>query len=137
MKTDNRDIYEQIGNLFYAVAADQHVKPLEVAELKLLVTKEWLPRNSQKQEFPISDEAHCILIAMDTLQANQATASEAYREFSKFFSMHPEAFTPELKKNISHTVAEIVEIFQEDNTSVNTHQQALKDLFKTETTHSR
>lgn len=136
MKTDNRDIFEQIGNLFYAVAADQHINPLEVAELKMLVTKEWLPRNFQTQEFPLSDEAHCILIAIDALQANRATAAMAFHEFSKFFSLHPEAFTSELKKNIVHTVAEIVEIFKEAGASVNTYQQALKDLFETENTPS-
>ena len=43
MKIDNRDIFEQIGNLFYSIAADQHVKPLEVGELKALISKDWLP----------------------------------------------------------------------------------------------
>lgn len=129
MKVDNRDIFEQIGNLFYSIAADQHIKSLEVAELKMLISKEWLPPSSQAGEFPLSEEAHSIFIAMDTMQANQNKATEAYQEFARFFGLHPEVFTTELKRNIYRTAEEIVELFKADNFKENTRLSALKDLF--------
>lgn len=128
MKIDNRDVYEQIGNLFYAIAADQHVKPLEVGELKLLISKDWLPRNLAANESVVSDETHCILVTMDTLEGNKVSAKYAFNEFSRFYAVHPEVFTREVKQRIFDTVAAITKIFQADNPFENAHLLPLKKL---------
>jgi hypothetical protein len=128
MKIDNRDIFEQIGNLFYAIAADQHVKPIEVGELKSLISKDWLPRNLG--ESLVSDETHFILITMDALEGNKTTAKEAFSDFSKFYSLHPEVFSKELKQRMLDTAVEITKIFKEDNPFSNPHLIALRELLK-------
>ena len=128
MKVDNRDIFEQIGNLFYAIAAEQRVKPIEVGELKSLVSKDWLPRTPLGNDFVISNETNCILLAMDTLEGNRTAAKDAYIEFAKFFSMHPEVFTNEVRERILNTAVDITRIFKADNPGENVQLTALKDL---------
>jgi hypothetical protein len=128
MKIDNRDIFEQIGNVFYAIAAEQHVKPLEVGELKSLISKDWLPRNRKGNESIVSDETHWIIMAMDTLEGNGASAKEAFREFSSFYQIHPELFTEEIKQRIQDTAVKITKIFKADNPFDNGQLVALKDL---------
>jgi hypothetical protein len=131
MKIDNRDIFEQIGNLFYAIAADQHVKPLEVAELKLLISSDWLPRNFNTDQSIVPDETHFILFTMDTLAANSVPAKEAFSEFAKFYTVHPEIFSGELKERILKTAIDIVKVFKADNPLDNTMVKALTELVET------
>lgn len=127
MKIDTRDIFEQIGNLFYAIAADQHVKPLEVAELKSLISKDFLPRNHGIEQV-VPDETHFIIMAMDSLHGNQISAKAAFNDFSKFYQLHPEVFTSELKQKICDTALEITKIFKTDNLLQNPQLIALKNL---------
>ncbi|MFZ6012157.1 MAG: hypothetical protein ACOYXT_17580 [Bacteroidota bacterium] len=126
MKIDNRDIFEQLGNLFYAVAADQHIMPLEVTELKALISKDWLPRNLNESVVP--DDTHFILIAIDSCEGNSTPAKEAFWMFSKFYTLHPEVFSSELKQRILDTAVEIAKIFKIDNRFENRQLHALKSL---------
>lgn len=126
MKIDNRDVFEQIGNLFYSIAAGQHVKPLEVGELKALISKTWLPRNAN--ESVVSDETHFIILTLDALEANNVTASDAFKDFAKFYAVHPEVFTTEVKQRMLDTAEEITRIFKEEASNVNTQLKALKEL---------
>jgi hypothetical protein len=126
MKIDNKDIFEQIGNLFYAIAADQNVKPIEVAELKSLISKDWLPRNLNERV--VSDATHCILVTMDSLKGNKATAKEAYDEFLKFYRAHSEVFSSEVKERMLDTALEIIKVFRADNPLNNPHVDALRNL---------
>ena len=106
MKMDNRDVYEQLGNLFYAIATDQMIKPLEIGQLKMLISEEWLPRNAGSDGSMISEEAHCILVTIDTLQGNNVTSDEAFRDFAKFYAVHQEVFTN--RPRIAITASEII-----------------------------
>ncbi len=130
MKIDTRDVFEQIGNLFYAIAAEQHVKPLEVAELKLLISRDWLPRNREETRSVVSDETHFILTTMDTLQGAETSAQQAFNQFAKFYSLHPEIFTTELTRRIVETATEITQIFKADNPLDNATLIAVKALIK-------
>jgi len=40
MEKFERDIFEQLGNLFYSIAKDQQVVPLQFGELKMLLRKD-------------------------------------------------------------------------------------------------
>ncbi|HEY0742056.1 MAG TPA: hypothetical protein VGD40_11370 [Chryseosolibacter sp.] len=130
MNIDNRDIFEQIGNAFYAVAADQHVKPLEVGELKLLISNDWLPRTTAGNEALVSDEAHSIIMAIDSLQTAQTKSNDAFKEFASFYHKHPDVFSNDLKERIVKTARDIVKIFKADNRKPNRHLEALKNLFQ-------
>jgi hypothetical protein len=127
---DNRDIFEQVGNLFYAIAVDQHIQPLEVGELKSLISKDWLPRNLTKSL--VSDETHFILVTMDSLQGNKVTANEAFSDFSKFYMLHPEVFSKEVRKRLLDTSVKIAKVFKADNPFNNPHLMELRDILNFE-----
>jgi hypothetical protein len=130
MKIDNRDIFEQIGTLFYAIAAEQQVKPLETAELKFLISEDWLPRNLEETKGVVSDETHFILTTMDNLEGAETPAREAFSQFAKFYELHPEVFTVALTQRILDTGIKITRIFKADHPEDNAHLVALRRLFK-------
>ena len=128
MKVDNREISEQIGNLIYAIVADQHIKPLEMAELKLLISKDRLSRRRDDSETPVSEETHFILTTIDELEAAKVSSKDAFDEFHNFYLIHPEVFTAEVKQRILDKSNEIVRIFNADNPSENEHLKLLRDI---------
>jgi len=125
MKIDNRKIFEAIGHLLYAIVLDQRVKPLEEGELKLLIS-ERLPRNNNGI---VSDEAHYLMTTMDELESTNTGAADAFFRFTKFNSLHPQAFTKELKAVIVTTAEDILRIFKSDNPGDNNHFNLLKELW--------
>lgn len=127
MKIDNRDIFEQVGNVFYAVAAGQNVKALKVDDLKSLIAKDWLPR-AHGSEPVASHEAHCILMTMDALEASRTTARDAFKEFSKFYDLHSHIFTADVKQRILATAEEIDQAFQTGLSHENAQLIRLRDL---------
>ncbi|HEU5291405.1 MAG TPA: hypothetical protein VFU05_12225 [Cyclobacteriaceae bacterium] len=133
MKLDIRDIFEQIGNLFYAIAIEQQVKPIELGELKLLITRNWLPRNIETNGSIISDEAHFILTTMDALAASKSPAQLAFGEFARFYKLHQNIFSNELKQRILDTATEITNVFSRSGSSDHSILKALKDLLESVT----
>jgi hypothetical protein len=116
MKPDIRDLYEHIGNLFYAIGTDQRMHLIEVPELKKIVSNYWLPRHaSPGYAPPISWEGHCMLLTIDSLVSDAMPAREAYRDFEKFFMVYPEVFSNELKHIVFETAKDIVETFGDRN----------------------
>lgn len=131
MKIDIQDIYEQAGNLFYAVAKEQGIKPMQMAELKLVISDNWLPRYNEANEYVPTPAAHTILVTLDSLQASDTTAREAYNKFAQFYILHTQAFTHELRIHILETVLEIVRIFSPPASSIpNQFVEAVQELFR-------
>ena len=110
MKTDNREFFEQLGNLFYALAVGHSIEPIEVSELKMLISKDWMAY-PQDSDLPVPQDVHFMFFEMDTLEAAQTSASEAYNNFAKFYRLHPEAFTPALVDRIIETATSINSLF--------------------------
>jgi hypothetical protein len=127
MKVSNREISQQIGNLIYAIVADQHIKPLEMGELKLLISKDRLRRRLDGDESVVSDETHFILATIDALDVDKASPNDAFDEFQKFYVNHPEIFTEEVKQRILNKAEEITRIFIDDNPLQNEHLKLLVD----------
>jgi len=130
MKTKNQEVFERIGNLLYAIAVDQKVKPIEVGELKLLITEDWLPRPASADRI-LSKESHQILLTIDSLLAEKMSPADSYRKFSTFYLMHEEFFNQELRNKIFNTASDIVKLFASDNsTGTNSHFESLKKLLR-------
>jgi len=110
MKTDNREFFEQLGNLFYALAVGHSIEPIEVSELKMLISKDWMAY-PQDSDLPIPQDVHFMFFEMDTLEAASTSASEAYNNFAKFYRMRPEGFTPALIDRIIETATSINSLF--------------------------
>jgi hypothetical protein len=127
MKIENQDIYEQIGNLFYAVATDQLVTRLEVAELKALIGKYWLPGN---KDAVISDETHWILVTIDGLEGENVSPKDAYDQFCSFYRLNAELFAPEVRQRILDTCLEIVDVFDHKMGGQAARMNELKTLMR-------
>lgn len=111
MQTNYQKIYEQLGYLFYAVAAaDKMVKPADVEKLKELVHQKWEPLEGTVDEFA-NDAAYCILISFDYLLAEDVSAKEAFLSFEEYFREHERAFTGMLRRRISDTAVSIAHVF--------------------------
>jgi len=110
MKTDNREFFEQLGNLFYALAVGHSIEPIEVSELKMLISKDWMAY-PQDSDLPIPQDVHFMFFEMDTLEGAQTSASEAYNNFAKFYRLHPEVFNAALTDTIKQTATSINSLF--------------------------
>jgi hypothetical protein len=128
MRIDMRDTYEQIGNLFYAIATDQQVRPLQAAELKFLISINWMPRTSESYESLISEAGHWILLTIDTLENSKVSSTQAFNSFSQFFENHQELFTSTIKETILRTVKDISTVFP--GVECHEHIEELKRLFE-------
>jgi hypothetical protein len=110
MKTDNREFFEQVGDLFYALAVGHSIEPIEVSALKMLISKDWMAY-PQDSDLPIPQNVHFMFFEMDTLEAARTSASEAYNNFAKFYRLHPEVFTATLVERIRETATSINSLF--------------------------
>ena len=106
MKIDNREFFEQMGNLFYSLALDRSIEPIEFSELKMLISSDWMAQ-PQESDLPIPENVHLMFVEMDTLGATEVSSTEAYNNFARFFAIHPEVFTDELVQRIKETALAI------------------------------
>ncbi len=112
MTTNYQKIYEQLGNLFFAIAmADNHLKHKEVEKLKELVAEEWVPMEHSTDEFG-TDAAFYIYIAFDYLTDSFTTAEEAFEMFREYYEIHKAVFSEKLKNQIMTTATEIAVSFR-------------------------
>ena len=111
MENFRRQIFEQLGNLYYALAADQRVSPMESGELKMLLRKDWLADGELHSGEKVSEAAHLIGLTIDALQNENVPPEEAYGNFERFFSHHSEQFSKALAQKILETAEAIVKIF--------------------------
>jgi hypothetical protein len=111
MESFKREIFEQLGNLFYALAADQEVSLMESGELKMLLRQDWLTEPESRPQDKISEASHLIGLSIDVLQNEKVPAEKAYKDFEKFYVKHREQFSFALKQKILETADAIVKIF--------------------------
>jgi hypothetical protein len=50
MKSDSREFFEQLGNLFYSLATDRSIEPIEFSELKLSGSQKNSKGNSRRKK---------------------------------------------------------------------------------------
>ncbi len=115
MKLNYQNLYENLGRLFYAIAAaDQNVRPEEIEKLKTLVGKEWLPLENSTDNFG-TDAAHYISIAFEYCLSESVSPADAYSLFSTYYEEHETAITKDLKRKIKTTASAIANAFAGKN----------------------
>jgi hypothetical protein len=111
MKLNYQKLYENLGYLFYAIAAaDQHVHREEIDKLKILVGKEWLPLENSTDSYG-TDAAHYISIAFEYLLSEGMSSEDAYKVFSDFYDESEAGFSKDLKRKIKSTATAIAGAF--------------------------
>ena len=107
--------YQKLGHLCYAIAAaDNKVSKAEVAEVKRLVSEEWIQLEQSKDEFG-ADASFQIEIVFEWLMENAPKKEVAFSAFSEFYKSHPHFFTEKLKKKVLSTANSIATVFHDKN----------------------
>jgi hypothetical protein len=129
MESFKREIFEQLGNLFYALASDQRVSAMASGELKMLLKKDWLTERGERSEDRVSEAAHLIGLSIDALQNEKVPAEVAFGNFAGFYTKHREQFSYALKQKILETSEAIIKIFSTSRQR-NIHLEELKKLLE-------
>jgi len=120
MKTQKRvslDFYQNLGKLFYAIAAaDKKVHQVESNKLKEFVKKQWLEVDTLEDAYH-TDAAYQIEIVFDWLNNNEFKADTCFEDFISYKKEHPSLFTKEIKKLIMKTANAIAASFSGINKS--------------------
>lgn len=106
METDSREFFEQVGNLFYSLSVDRSIEPIEVSELKMLISKDWMAQ-PQNSGLPTPENVHAMFVEMDALQTAQVTAADAFNSFARYYDEHSEDFTAAIIDRIIKTATAI------------------------------
>lgn len=128
MENFRREIFERLGNLFYALAADQEITIMESAELKMILQKDWLVERELSED-RVSEAAHLIGLTIDTLQSEKTSAETAFNNFVEFYNHHREQFSYALKSKIIEAAQAMRKIFP-TNSKSNYHFDELKKLLE-------
>jgi hypothetical protein len=130
MENFKREIFEQLGKLFYAIAKDQQVDSMEIGELKMIMRKDWLNDPHATAADPVTEASHLIIFTIDSLQAEAASAEQEFSAFTRFYEKHREQFSAALKEKILATAVAITEIFPSGSRLKNNHIIKLNLLFQ-------
>lgn len=133
MESFKREMFEKLGNLFYAIAMDQHVSPIEFGELNMLMRRDWLTEPDTEINQVISEPCHMIVLTMDSLLGQAVSAESAFRDFTVFYTKHREQFSSALKDKIIDTTNAIISVFPSPGRVQNNHLIKLKLLFQNST----
>lgn len=122
--------YQNLGRLFYAIAAaDSVVRKEEIEVVKEIVKTQWLQRDDVVDDFG-SDAAYQTEIIFDWMDANKPDPQAAFETFSEFYLLYAERFSEEIKKMILKAAREIAASFKGKNKSELVMLAKLQTLFK-------
>lgn len=111
--------YQNLGKLFFAVAAsDNVVREEEFKALKKVVTNHWMSVDEIEDEFH-EDASFQIEIVFDFLHANgyEDHANDFLADFKAFKSENEEMFPPNVERIIWRTCIAIADAFYGKNKS--------------------
>lgn len=110
-------LYQEIGQLFYAIAAaDKVVRKAEYEALRNLVKSEWSSMDSYPDEFGVN-AVYQIEIVFDWFDYEQLDADDCFQSFAQYYKDHKNLFSDTLKKLIWKTANAIANSFAGSNKS--------------------
>lgn len=113
-KTLKSKFYQNLGKLFYAIAAaDKQVRDEEFNMLKTLVKEQWQENKDEKD-----NSIYQIMYAFEWLHKNKAMNAEMYlNEFVSYRNKHPDLFPEPIRKRIMKTASAVASSFSKVNKS--------------------
>lgn len=117
-KANNIKFYQNLGKLFYAIAAsDKVVREEELDKLKETVKKVWLTSNLVQDDVKVEAE-HSIINTFKWLNLdNEYDAETCFKSFISYKKDHEQLFTKELNSLILKTANVIASSFSGKNKS--------------------
>lgn len=117
-KEVNHKFYQNLGKLFYAMAAiDNNVRAEELDKLKDVVKKEWLTTNFIDDDFKKNAEQSIINTFKWLHDDNEYNAETCYNSFLTFKKEHESFFTEDMNTLILKTARAIAAAFSKVNKS--------------------
>ncbi|MCK0178380.1 hypothetical protein MWU50_03665 [Flavobacteriaceae bacterium S0862] len=117
-KEVNHKFYQNLGKLFYAMAAiDNNVRAEELDKLKDVVKKEWLTTNFIDDDFKENVEQSIINTFKWLHDDNEYNAEICYNSFLTFKKDHEPLFTEGMNTLILKTARAIAAAFSKVNKS--------------------
>ena len=108
-------LYQEIGQLFYAIAAaDKVVRKAEYEALRSLVKSEWASTN--EDEFGVN-VVYQMEIVFDWLDYKNLSANECFESFTDYYKEHKSLFSETQKQLIWKTANAIASSFSGKNKS--------------------
>lgn len=125
-----RELYRELGNLFYAIAAaDKKIRPEERKTLHDEILFAWKHHENSTDRFG-SDRAFLIEFEFETLEDESVTAENAYRLFETFYSEHENEFDTASRVKIFNSARHIAECVRKINHEELNYLIRLKALLK-------
>src|SRR5690606_24541187 len=121
-------LYENLGKLFYAIAAaDKVIHKEEIKTLERIVKEDWVKVDDYKDQFG-TDDAFYIEIMFDWMQENSPPAYQAFYEFREFKEDNEQLFTPKVKELTWKTATSIATSFEGNDPVEQTMLSKLKEI---------
>ena len=115
METSTNHMYQNLGKLFYAVAAaDGIIRDEEIKALHKVVVNRWQNIDDEEDDFGM-DAAFQIEIVFEWLNDQDISAEQCYKDFKFFKSRHESLFTTKINRIIWRTVVAIADAFHGKN----------------------
>ncbi len=109
--------YQNLGKLFYAIAAsDKVVRSSEYESLRKIIKNEWIKVDDIVDEFG-ADAAFQIEIVFDWMDSETLSAESCFQEFESFYNEHKARFSDRIKQLIWETANAIAGAFSGKNKS--------------------
>lgn len=112
------EFYQNLGKLFYAIAAaDNNVRDEELDKLKAVINEEWLTNNSIEDRLKINVEDSIISTFKWLRSDNEYNAEACYNSFIAFKKKHELLFTRDINILILKTARVVAASFSRVNKS--------------------
>jgi hypothetical protein len=110
-----RQLYKELGNLFYAIAAaDKVIRPEEKKTMHDEILFAWKHHDNSTDRFG-SDRAFLIEFEFETLEDESVTAESAYRLFESYFIGHQDQIDNASRMKIFNSARHIAESVRKIN----------------------
>lgn len=110
-------LYQEIGQLFYAIAAaDKVVRKAEYEALKNLVKLEWSALDEYTDEFGVN-AVYQMEIVFDWFNYEQLDADDCFKSFTQYYKDHKNIFSENQKQLLWKTANAIASSFAGKNKS--------------------
>lgn len=125
-----RQLYKELGNLFYAIAAaDKKIRPEEKQTVHDEVMYSWKHYENSLDRFG-SDRAFLIEFEFETLEDESVSAETAFSLFESFFRMHEKEFDSASRIRIFNSARHIAESVRKINHDELQYLVRLKSLMQ-------
>lgn len=126
METSSNHLYQNLGKLFFAVAAaDKVVRDEEFNALSGLVSTHWRDLDDVKDDFG-TDASYQIEIVFEWLKEQSLDAETCFQQFTSFKEDHESLFNARINRTIWRTVLTIADSFH----GTNKDEQAMLNRIK-------